>query len=104
MHVLTNRAFFQPFGEIGVCLRAAVELIKQFFYVFAFHFQNLPSCSANALKYVNICAMMAVAPINPDGSPAPLAICAYTNPNSSAHRSDQAPALTVRFVALRSAI
>jgi hypothetical protein len=43
---------------------------------FPCHFQNLPSCKASALKYVNTCAMIAVAPINPDGSPAPLAICA----------------------------
>jgi hypothetical protein len=43
---------------------------------FPFHFQNLPSCKASALKYVKICAMIAVAPINPDGSPAPLAIWA----------------------------
>jgi hypothetical protein len=58
----------QKRNQVGVHLDRSFDIVS--------HLQNLPSCSANALKYVPICAMIAVAPINPDGSPAPLAIWA----------------------------
>jgi hypothetical protein len=68
---------------------SAFQSLDQFFDLFPCHFQNLPSCKASALKYVNICAMIAVAPIQFGGRPNNiLANRAYVKPITSEHRKE----------------
>jgi hypothetical protein len=56
---------------------------------FPCHFQNLPIKKFNMLKYVNICAMTAVAPIQFGGRPNNiLANRAYVKPITSEHRKE----------------